>query len=64
MAFHDYNRHAGFDRFLEMTSRYSGISYLAYLNQMKRQIAIRQFDRFKQLMHYILLKSGLRNVPQ
>jgi hypothetical protein len=57
MAFHDYSRHVGFDRFLEMSSRYSGVSFFAYLNQLKRQIAIRQYQRLKELMRFILSKS-------
>lgn len=57
MAFHDYARNKGLDRFIEMSSRYSGVSFFAYLQQLKRQIAIRQFQRIKDLLHHFFFKS-------
>ncbi|HEY7161105.1 MAG TPA: hypothetical protein VH815_07590 [Acidobacteriota bacterium] len=57
MAFHDYARNKGLDRFIEMSSRYSGISFFAYLQQLKRQIALRQFQRIKDLFHHFFFKS-------
>jgi hypothetical protein len=59
MAFHDYARNNGFDRFIEMSSRYSGVSFFAYLGQLKRQIAIRQFQRIKELLHHLFFRSNV-----
>jgi hypothetical protein len=57
MAFHDYARNTGLDRFLEMSSKYPGASFIAFLRQLKRQIALRQFQRIKDLFRHFFFKS-------